>query len=382
MMETTPFKIRWTGAALDRLRERLGAFTFPRAPEGEDGWRYGCDPDFLSALRDHWVEGFDAEAAAAELNRYPQIMARVENIDIHAVHVVGEAGGRRPLLLTHGWPGSVYEFWQVIGPLAFPSRYGGTAEDAFDLVIPSLPGFGFSGKPRSPIGPRTTARLFDALMRGLGYGRYRAQGGDWGAGVSAWLALDYPGSVKAIHLNYLLTQPDAEPGTPEEKAWKAAFDANQQKLGAYAQLQGTKPQSLAYAMQANPLAQAAWIVERFHDWSDHRDRPFQAIFSRDQLLTNIMIYVMNDAFTTAAWYYAGAQAENVRKIPPGRRVQVPTAIAAYPDPRSPFPPRSWVERGYAVNRWIDQPKGGHFAAMEVPTAFIADIREWGRETDA
>ncbi|MFC6744742.1 epoxide hydrolase family protein [Methylobacterium persicinum] len=151
------------------------------APARGAGWRYGCDPDFLAGLCAHWLDGFDHDAAAAELNRFPQFLARIEDLDIHVVHVVGEAEGRRPLLLTHGWPGSVYEFWEVIEPLAFPSRHGGRAEDAFDVVVPALPGFGFSGKPKAPIGPRTTARLFDRLMREeLGYARYRAQGGDWG----------------------------------------------------------------------------------------------------------------------------------------------------------------------------------------------------------
>jgi pimeloyl-ACP methyl ester carboxylesterase len=379
-METRPFEVLWDEPALARLRARLRATPLPRAPEGA-GWRYGCDPDFLAALRDHWMEGYDAGAAAAELNRYPQVLARIEDLDVHAVHVVGEAEGRRPLLLTHGWPGSVYEFWGVIEPLAFPSRHGGRAEDAFDLVIPSLPGFGFSGKPRAPVSARTAARLFDALMRGLGYPRYRAQGGDWGAAVSAWLALDHEASVQAIHLNYLLVQPDATPETPEEKAWKAGYEAVQGELGGYSHLQGTKPQSLAYAMQDNPLAQAAWIIERFHDWADLRERPFEAVFTKDQLLTNAMIYVMNDAFATASWFYAGAAGEGIRKVPPGRRVEVPTAIAAYPDPRTPFAPRSWVERGYAVSRWVDQPRGGHFAAMEVPEAFVADLRAWGRERD-
>ena len=372
-----PFEVVWDRTELATLRERIGAYRFPPEP-ADAGWRNGCDAGFLKRLCSYWVDGFDAEATAARLNRYPQFKMPVDGLDLHAIHVVGEAGGKRPLLLTHGWPGSVYEFWQVIEPLAYPSRHGGKAEDAFDLVIPSLPGFGFSGKPSSPIGPKTTAGLFDQLMGAFGYDRYLAQGGDWGAGVSAWLALSYPEKVRAIHLNYLLVQPDALPDTAEEKAWKAEFDAHQQKLGAYAQLQGTKPQSLAYAMHDNPVAQAAWLAERFHDWADLSEHPFEQVFSTDDLLTDIMIYVMNDAFITSTWFYAGAAAEGVRKMPPGFRVTVPTAFAAYPDPRSPAPPRSWVERGYALDRWVDQPRGGHFAAMEVPDAFVADLRAWGR----
>lgn len=375
------FEVVWSDARVAALRKRVAAYEAPPSPR-DAGWRYGCDPDFLAALCAYWVDGFDAQAAAADLNRFPQVKVRVEDIDIHAVHVVGEAEGRRPLLLTHGWPGSVHEFWQAIEPLAFPSRHGGRAEDAFDLVVPSLPGFGFSGKPAYPIGARTTARLFDTLMReAFGYPRYLAQGGDWGSAVSAWLALEHAASVRAIHLNYLLVQPDAEPAGQEELAWKAAFDDTQQRLGGYSHLQMTKPQSLAYAMADNPVAQAAWIVERFHDWADLRARRFEDVFTMDQLLTCVMIYVMNDAFTTAAWYYNGATEEGVRRMPAGTRVTVPTAFAAYTDPRSPTPPRGWVERGYALTRWTDQPRGGHFAAMEEPGLFVDDLRAWARALD-
>ncbi len=371
-----PFKVSWGDAMPERIRTQLRGYRLPPTPEAA-GWRYGCDPEFLRELCAYWADGFDFRAAEAELNRFPQVMHRVDGIDIHAVHLVGEAEGRRPLLLTHGWPGSVYEFWQVAEELAFPSRHGGNAADAFDLVIPSLPGFGCSAKPAAPIGARSTARLFDRLMRdGFGYDRYLAQGGDWGAGVSAWLALEHAASIRAIHLNYLLVQPDAEPETVEEKQWKQAFTEAEQSLGAYAQLQRSRPSSLNYAMADNPAAQAAWIVERFHDWADLRERPFDAVFSRDRLLTNLMVYVANDAFPFAAWYYAAAEAEGVRRMPPGRRVTVPTAFAAYPDPRSPTPPRSWVERGYNLTRWTEQPRGGHFAAMEAPDLFVQDLRAW------
>ncbi|WP_449410308.1 epoxide hydrolase family protein [Methylobacterium komagatae] len=373
-----PFTLAWDADRLAWLHDRFAAYRAPRLPEGA-GWRYGCDPDCLAGLVAYWRDGFDVEAAAAELNRFPHAMARIEDLDIHVVHVVGEAQGRRPLLLTHGWPGSVYEFWDVIEPLAFPSRHGGRAEDAFDVVVPALPGFGFSGKPTAPLGPRTTARLFDTLMREeLGYPRYHAQGGDWGAGVTAWLALDHAASVKAIHLNYLLVQPDAEASTETEKAWrKAALDA-QGRLGAYADLQGTKPLSLNYAMADEPVAQLAWLVERFHDWADLRERSFEDVFSKDRLLTNALFYLATDAFGTATWYYAGAREEGARRMPSGTRITVPTAFAAYPDPRTVAPPREWVERGYAVTRWRDMPRGGHFAAMEVPDLFVTDLREWAR----
>ena len=186
--------------------------------------------------------------------------------------------------------------------------------------------------------------------------------------------------VRAIHLNYLLVQPAGSPETAEEKAWQSARNQAQQALGAYASLQSTKPLSIAYAMKDNPVAQAAWIIERFHDWSDLRDRPFEAVFTDDRLLTNIMIYVMSDAFASSALYYAAGAAEGVRQMVPGQRVTVPTAMTTYPDPRTPAPPRTWVERGYNLTRWTEAPQGGHFAAMEVPDHFVADLQEWAAET--
>ena len=373
-----PFTIAWDADRLAWIKDRLRAYRMPPMPEGS-GWRYGCDPTFLGDLCAYWLNQFDHEAAAAELNRFPQFLARIEDLDIHVVHVVGEAQRRRPLLLTHGWPGSVYEFWRVIEPLAFPSRFGGRAEDAFDVVVPALPGFGFSGKPKQPIGPRATARLFDTLMREtLGYARYRAQGGDWGAGVTAWLALDHAASLEGIHLNYLLVQPDAEPESGAETAWRKEAVATQGSLGAYADLQGTKPLSLSYAMSNEPVAQLAWLVERFHDWADLRERPFEEVFTKDQLLTDALFYILAGSFETATWIYAGAREEGARRMMKGARAAVPTAFAAYPDPRSPAPPREWMERGYDVVRWRDMPRGGHFAAMEVPDLFVEDLREWAR----
>jgi pimeloyl-ACP methyl ester carboxylesterase len=372
------FEVAWPREKFDTLRAALRRYRLPATPR-EAAWEYGCDGAFLKDLCTYWAEEFDAEAAAATLNRYPQIVTEIDGIAIHAVHVVGEAGGKRPLLLCHGWPGSHYEFWQVIEKLAFPSRHGGRQEDAFDLVIPSLPGFGFSGKPVAPIGARTTARLFATLMRErLGYERFCVQGGDWGAAVNTWLALDHAASVKAMHLTLMIVHPRATPETPEEIAWGKARDDAQQRLGAYAMLQATKPRSLAYAIADNPVAQAAWIVERFYDWSDRRERRFEDIFSRDELLTNIMIYVMNEAFVSAIYYYAAAVSERVRILPEGRRIEVPTAFAAYPDPRMPAPPRHWIERGYNLTRWTEPPRGGHFAAMEEPGYFVDDLREWGR----
>ncbi len=374
------YKVVWDKARLDALRKQIKAFQFPRPIPGS-GWKYGCDPDYLRRLCDYWADGFDMEGAARTLNRYPQFITRVEDIDIQFVRVIGEGGARKaklPLLSTHGWPGSIYEFWQVIEPLAFPSRFGGKPEEAFDLIIPSLPGYGPSGKPLKPIGARTTARLFDKLMReNLGYESYYAQGGDWGAGVTAWLAIDFPKAVKAIHLNLMIAAPQAPPDTPAEKEFYRLAAADEERWGAYYQLQATEPQSLAYGMVGNPVGQAAWLIQRFYEWCDKRTRGFEQVFSMDQLLTDVMIYVMNDAFQTSAWFYTGCYEEGVTRIPKGTRVGVPTGFASYTgDSRSPNPPRSLVEKGYNLAYWSEVPRGGHFASMEVPDLYVQDMRNW------
>jgi pimeloyl-ACP methyl ester carboxylesterase len=379
------YKVDWSAERLDALRTRIGSYKFPRLiPDSK--WKYGCDPEYLRALCDYWVNGFDANAAMRNLNRYPQFITRVEDIDIQFIRVIGEGGDRRvkrPLLNTHGWPGSTFEFWQVIEPLAFPSRHGGKPEEAFDLIIPSLPGYGPSGKPKAPIGARTTARLFNKLMReNLGYDSYYAQGGDWGAGVTGWLALDYPEVVKAIHLNLMIVAPQVPAETPAEEKFYREAAADEQRWGAYYQLQATEPQSLAYGMIDNPVGQAAWLIQRFYEWSDKRTRSFDQVFSMDELLTNVMIYIMNDSFQTSTWFYTGCYEEAVTRMPKGKRVTVPTGFAAYSgDSRSPNPPRSLVEKGYNLKYWAEIPQGGHFASMEVPELYVQDLRNWASALD-
>jgi microsomal epoxide hydrolase len=319
-----PFTVEWDSDAVAAVLARVRDYPWPPAPEVPDGWLYGCDATFLRNLCGYWTEGYDWKRAVAELNRYPQFTAKVEDFDLHFVHVVGEAGGRRPLLLSHGWPGSHYEFWASIEKLAWPSRHGGQAADAFDLVVPSLPGFGFSSKPERPFGQRATARLFNTLMtKELGYPTYLAQGGDWGALVTSCLGLDFPDQVPAIHLNMLGLRAAGGPRTEEETAWLARSGVSMDMLGAYFRLQASKPQSVAWLGAGNPVGQAAWIIERFYDWSDHRHKPFEAVFTRDQLLTNVMIYVMTGSFTTGAWYYRALMEGGGVALAEGQRCETP-----------------------------------------------------------
>lgn len=381
MTQPKPFQVDWSAADVGAVLERVRGYPWPPAPEADDGWGYGADATFLKDLCAYWLDGYDWRAAMADLNRWPQFTARIEDFDIHFVHVVGEAKGQRPLLLSHGWPGSHYEFWAAIEPLAYPSRHGGDPKDAFDLVIPSLPGFGFSSKPRKPFGQRATARLFNSLMTEvLGHDRYLAQGGDWGSFVTSCLGLDYPDAVQAIHLNMMGFRPRGGPRNEAETAWVTRQGAMMDVLGAYFRLQASKPQSLAWLGAGNPVGQAAWIVERFYDWCDRREVPFGETFTRDQLLTNVMIYVMTGSFTTGAWYYRALLEEGGVQLAEGQRCEVPTAFANFPgEILYAAPPRSWAERAYNITRWTEMPRGGHFAAMEQPALFVEDVRAWARE---
>jgi pimeloyl-ACP methyl ester carboxylesterase len=374
-----PFEVSWTEADVEKVLDQVRAYPWPPAPVGGE-WNYGTDEAFLKKLCAFWTDEYDWRGAMADLNRFPQFTARVEDFDIHFVHLVGEAGGKRPLLISHGWPGSHYEFWQVAEQLAFPSRFGGDAADAFDLVIPSLPGFGFSSKPERPFGQRGTARLFNTLMTEvLGYDSYLAQGGDWGGLITSYLGLDHGDHARAIHLNMIGLRPPGGPQNEEETAWLARSGPMMDLLGAYFRLQVSKPQSVAWLGAGNPVGQAAWIAERFHDWSDLREKSFEEAYPLERLLTNIMIYVMTGSFTTGAWYYRALVEEGRVFLKEGERCETPTAFANFPgEPLYTAPPRSWADRAYNITRWSEVPRGGHFAAMEEPELFVADVREWAR----
>lgn len=386
MTSPTPFKIAIPDDKLAAIRSRVEAYPWFPAPENEQGFAYGMSTPVMKNLQQYWLSGYDWRDAEETLNTHPHFKAEIDGLDIHFVHVVGEAEGKRPLLITHGWPGSVFEFWDCIGPLAFPSQHGGKAEDAFDLVIPSLPGYGFSAKPASPLGQRATAALWDSLMRDvLGYDTYLAQGGDWGGMVTSWIGFDHgahdgEGGCKAIHLNMIGLRPTpATPQNQNEIDWLTHMQGAMQAEGAYFMEQSTKPQTLAMALMDSPMGTAAWIIEKFHGWSDLKDGDLFSVYTKDQLLTNVMIYLVNDAIATSVWYYNAFFQEGGPALPEGARCETPTAFANYPgETIYTAPPRSWCERAYNITRWEEMPFGGHFAAMEVPDLFVDDIRAWAR----
>ncbi len=384
-----PFTINIAQDKLDAIRARVEAYHWFPAPEGLPDWQLGMSTPVLKDLQAYWLDTYDWRAEERKLNKYPQFKVELEGIPIHFLHVVGEADGKRPLLLTHGWPGSIYEFYDAIGPLSYPSEHGGKPDDAFDLIIPSLPGYGFSGKPSAPLGQRATAKLWNTLMQEvLGYDTYLAQGGDWGGMVTSWIGLDHgihdaKGGCKAIHLNMIGLRPTpATPQSEDELAWVQRTQMGMQLEGSYFMQQATKPQTLAMSLMDSPMGTAAWIVEKFHGWSDLKDGDLFSVYTRDQLLTNVMIYLVNDAIATSVWYYAAFMGEGGASLPEGVRCETPTGFANFPgETLYTPPPRSWCDRAYNITHWSDMSHGGHFAAMEAPDLFVEDVRSWARAHD-
>jgi len=284
------------------------------------------------------------------------------------------------LVISHGWPGSVAEFFDLIEPLAHPEKFGGNVEDAFTVIAPSLPGFGFSGRPPRPYGPRKMADVFNSLMTNtLGYESYLAQGGDWGGAICSWLGYDHAPACSAIHINVLTMRHPDGPQTPEEETWSEQFDRDQIMQNGYRTQQATRPQTLSYAMMDSPVGIAAWLVEKFNSWSDVENNDIESVYSKDELLTNIMIYITTRTFNSASWIYYGRREEGGRILSPeGHRVEVPTGCAIFPAEMLNWPPRSYAERIYNIQHWTEMPRGGHFAAMEEPEMLLNDIRKFAR----
>ena len=374
-----PFHIEVSDEVLERIRAKVTGYVWHEMPV-DGGWAYGANLDYMKELCAYWLAEFDWRAQEERLNRFSHFTAPVDGIDIHFIHERGSGPAPLPLLISHGWPGSVSEFVEIIDPLAHPERHGGSESDAFDVIAPSLPGFGFSGRPARPMGPRGMAGLFADLMTGvLGYDGYVAQGGDWGGAISSWLGYEHAPACRAIHINILtMRHPDGPQGA-EEEAWAARFEKEQELENGYRTQQATRPQTLSYAMMDSPVGVAAWLVEKFNSWSDTDGDDIESVYTKDELLTNIMIYLVTGTFNTASWIYYGRREEGGRVLSPeGRRVEVPTACALFPEELLSWPPRSYVERIYNVTQWTELPRGGHFAAMEQPELLIEDIRAFAR----
>jgi microsomal epoxide hydrolase len=374
-----PFKVEISDKFLQNIYSKVKNYPWHEMPD-DGGWAYGTNLNYMKEISKYWIEKFDWKKTEEQINKFKNFKSNIEGIDIHFIHEKGSGSNSKPLLLSHGWPGSIVEFLHIIDQLTHPEKFGGKEEDAFDVVVPSLPGFGFSGRPSRPIGPRKMASIFNILMTDvLGYKKYIAQGGDFGGTIATWLAYDFSKTLAGIHINILITRHPDGPQTKEEEEWQERFKKEQRIEDGYRTQQATKPQTLSYAMMDSPVGVAAWIIEKVRGWSDIKNGDIESVYSKDTLLSNIMIYLVTKTFNTASWIYYGRREEGGRLLPKeDLPLKVPTAVALFPKEYLEWAPRSYVERIYNVQRWTEMPKGGHFAALEQPDLLIKDIREFAK----
>jgi len=372
-----PFKINISNKIIENINIKVANYSWHEMPD-DDGWTYGTNLDYMKEISKYWIDKFDWRKTEEKINKFQNFKSSIDGIDIHFIHEKGSGTNPKPLLLSHGWPGSIVEFLHIIDQLAHPEKFGGKEEDAFDVVVPSLPGFGFSGRPSRPIGPRKMASIFNSLMTEvLGYKKYLAQGGDFGGTIATWLACDFPKTCAAIHINILIVRHPDGPQTKEEKEWEERFERDQMTENGYRTQQATKPQTLSYAMMDSPVGVAAWIIEKMRSWSDIKNNDIESVYSKDTLLSNIMVYLVTKTFNTASWIYYGRREEGGRFLPKeDLPLKVPTAVALFPKEYLEWAPRSYVERIYNIQRWTKMPKGGHFAALEQPDLLVKDIVEF------
>ena len=378
----TPFRIDIPQQALDDLRARLAGTRWPEA-ETVDDWSQGVPLAYLRELCDHWADGYDWRATEQRLNALPQFRAELDGLGIHFLHVRSPHPDAFPVVLTHGWPGSIVEFLKVIGPLTDPTSHGGTAADAFHLVCPSLPGYGFSDKPARPgWGVQRIAGAWIRLMARLGYARYGAQGGDWGTSISTSIGQQDPEHVAGIHLTPPLAPPDPatfDDLTDRERAALASLEHAAEWESGYSQEHATRPQTIGYALVDSPAALCAWIVEKLWAWTDHDGR-LESVLTRDELLDNVMLYWLPGTGASSARLYW----ESIRQVnqwisgPARDTVTVPTGCSIFPRELQ-RPSRRWASKRFLDIRWWNElDKGGHFAAFEQPELFVDEVRAFFR----
>ncbi len=381
-VEIRPFRIDVPQAALDDLRDRLARTRWPDEVPGV-GWSRGVPLDYLRELAEYWRTTYQWREHEARLNEYPQFTTTIDGANVHFLHVRSPEPGALPLILTHGWPGSIVEFLEVIGPLSDPRAHGGEPADAFHLVIPSIPGYGFSGPAPDP-GWTTdrTARAWAELMRRLGYARYGAQGGDWGAFIAPALGRADAEHVAGVHVNaatfgFIPFGPvgpeELATFTDAEKARLARLNNFMNEMNGYFQIQATRPQTLAYGLADSPAGQLAWIVEKFKEWTSSAAELPEAAVDRDQMLTNVTLYwLTNTAGSSARMYYENMHASSWGQQPG----TTPTGVAVFAEDVAI---RRYGERGNNIVHWSEFDRGGHFAAMEAPDLLVGDIREFFRK---
>lgn len=376
-MNAEPFEVHLSQAVLDDLSQRLARTRWPDEIEGS-AWEYGSNLAYMKELVDYWRTRFDWRTQENRINSFPHFRATIDDLRIHFIYVRGKGPTPMPLVLTHGWPSSFVEMLKVVPFLTDPGRYGGDPADSFDVVIPSLPGFGFSDRPTKPWVTTRIQKLWVRLMSDvLDYERFGVHGGDIGAGVSALLGMDYPENVIGVHSVGI--RPDLRPNLPglseAERGYLEGVQRWSEEEGGYSHIQRTRPQTLSYGLNDSPAGLAAWIVEKFRAWSDC-DGNVERRFTKDELLTNITIYWATQTISSSTrWYF-----ERVHSPAPQKweRITVPCGIAIFPKEIGPRPPREHAERNYNVVRWTEMPRGGHFPAAEEPELLSNDIRVFFR----
>ena len=374
-----PFSLNIPDLAIADLKARLALTRFPDAAPG-DSWAFGASVDYVKDLVGYWKDQFDWRAQEAAINAFPQFKTPLHDIDLHYLHVPGVGPNPYPLLLLHGWPGSVFEFLDIIPRLTDPARFGGDPKDAFTVIAPSLPGYGLSFKPGQK---RFTlqdiaACVHDLMTETLGIKKFAVQGGDWGAGTASLIGQAYPDSVCGIHLNLLFVPRDRPEGELTAEAEKYAGDLARwlKEETGYQTIQGTKPQTLAFGLTDSPAGLAAWIAEKFRSWTDC-DGVIENAVSRDRMLADIALYWFTGAIGSSFWPYYG-RLHTTWPISPANPIKVPTGYAAFPK-EILQPPRSVAEKTYInIQRWTEMKKGGHFAAMEQPEALAGEIKAFFR----
>ncbi len=381
--EIVPFTIAIDEAELDDLQRRLARTRLPDQLGGIS-WEYGTDLDYMRELLRYWQEDFDWRAQEAQLNQFDHFKTTIEDLQLHFIHQKSANPDAIPLLMVHGWPGSISEFVKIIGPLTEPGQHGGDSTDSFHVIAPSLPGFGFSGIPNEPgYSPERMALILAALMERLGYERYALAGGDWGAIINRHLANHYPQRLIGLHSNMLLASPPQDEALlantdPAQAALQAARREYMQNEVGYQQIQGTKPQTLGYSLNDSPAGLAAWIVEKFHGWADLPQDATGNLdnnFSKDELLTNIAIYWFTGTITSSTRiYYENRNSPNIK---PMGYIDVPTGVALFPA-EIYVSPRTWAEAAYDLRHYTVMPRGGHFAALEQPRLYLEDLRQFYR----
>jgi len=375
MSDIKPYKIKISNEDLEDLKGRLSSTRWPEKETVED-WSQGVPLSYIKEVHDYWINEYDWRSREEYYNSFPQFITDIEGIDIHFIHIKSKHEEAQPLIMSHGWPGSIVEFHKVINSLVDPVSYGGKAEDAFHLVCPTLPGYGFSGKPtQTGTGVERIAELWDLLMNKIGYSEYFAQGGDWGSAITIAIGKQNKGSCKGLHVNMPFAPPTKEALENPSERDKIAFEGlnyYQEWGSGYSKQQSTRPQTLGYGLVDSPIGQASWIIEKFYEWTDCDGHP-ENIFTKEELLDNVMFYWLTKSASSSArlyWESFGSFGGN-----PEEKLEIPIGCSIFPKEISRTP-RTWAEQVYSnIVYWNELEKGGHFAAFEQPQIFLDEIRK-------